>query len=214
APLTFSCEMFTSLLPEFFRVTACVLLPCTKTLPYLRLVVLKESCEAFLPELPLSFTLVEPPPRAVIALSVPEMVAGVELLNETLNCVDCPGPSVRGVAMPVAVNSLDDRLSCVMLTDLLPVLVSVATWVACCPTMTFGNVSNAGVICTSSCGVGFAFDELANPAQPLRKPVPASTTPNRAPRPPLCVRTSPANVFEIPFAASPRTISALHFGPS
>src|SRR6185369_15210581 len=45
-PLTLSCEMFTSLLPEFFRVTACVLLPWTKTLPYLRLVVLKESCEA------------------------------------------------------------------------------------------------------------------------------------------------------------------------
>ena len=54
--------MFTSLVPEFFNVTACVLLPFTKTLPYLRLVVLKESCEAPLPELPLRCTLVEPPP--------------------------------------------------------------------------------------------------------------------------------------------------------
>ena len=102
APLTASCEIFTSLLPEFFRVTAWVLLPSTKTLPYLRLVVLKESCEAILPELPLSFTLVEPPPREVMALSVPEIVPVVELLNATLNCADWPGASVNGVAMPAS----------------------------------------------------------------------------------------------------------------
>src|SRR5436305_351867 len=38
-PLTPSCEMLISPVPEFFRVTAWVLLPFTKTLPYLRLVV-------------------------------------------------------------------------------------------------------------------------------------------------------------------------------
>jgi hypothetical protein len=207
APLTFSWEMFTSLLPEFFKVTACVLLPFTRTLPYLRLVVLKESCEAVLPELPLSFTLVEPPPRDVIALSVPEIVPVVELLKETLNCVDCPGPRVRGVAMPEVENSDDDKLSCVMLTDLVPVLVSTAACVTDVPTLTLGNVNDAGVICTSSCGVRFAFEVLANPAQPPRNPVPARTTPSSAPRPPLRVRkTSPANFFEIPFTASPRAI--------
>src|SRR5499426_3553946 len=126
-PLTDSCEIFRSLLPEFLRVTACVLVPSTRTLPNLRLLVLNESCDAVLPALPLSFTFVEPPPRDVMALSVPDTVPLVELLNETLNCVDWPGASVRGIATPEAENSDDDKLSCVTLTDWLPVLVTVAS---------------------------------------------------------------------------------------
>ena len=76
-PLTWSCDMLIELCPEFCSVTACVLLPCTKTLPYVTLLVLKESCGAA-PDPPLSFTLPCPPCR-VTAVSVPETVAVVEL---------------------------------------------------------------------------------------------------------------------------------------
>src|SRR5262249_37260299 len=158
--------------PEFLRVTAWVLVPSTSTLPNLRLLALRESCEAFLPALPFSLTLVEPPPREVMALRVPETVPVVELLKATLNCVDWPGARVSGTAMPEAENSDDDRLSWVMLTDWLPVLVSVASCVAVVPTETFGKLKDAGEICTSS-GVRFEFEVLASPAQPLRIPVPA-----------------------------------------
>src|SRR5262249_4735942 len=85
APLTASCETFKSAVPEFLSVTACVLVPLTKTLPNFRAVVLNESWDVFLPELPFSFTFVEPPPRDVIALSVPETNPDVELLKATLN---------------------------------------------------------------------------------------------------------------------------------
>jgi hypothetical protein len=146
APLTASCEIFKSLLPEFLTVTAWVLVPSTSTLPNLRLLVLNESCEAFLPELPFNFTFEEPPPREVMALSVPETVPVVELLKATLNCADWPGASVSGIGRPEAENSDDDKLSCVMLTDWLPVLVSVASCVAVLPTETFGKLKAAGVI--------------------------------------------------------------------
>src|SRR5262249_36036199 len=86
APLTANCEIFRSILPAFLRITACVLLPSTRTLPNLRLVVLKESCERLLPELPLSFTRVEL--REVIALSVPETEPAVEVFKAALNCAD------------------------------------------------------------------------------------------------------------------------------
>ena len=51
------------------------------------------------------------------------------------------------MAMPDAENSEDDKLSWVMLTDLLPVLVSVAVCVAVLPTLTLGKVKLAGLIC-------------------------------------------------------------------
>src|SRR5215470_2534921 len=145
-PLTATCEMVKSLLPEFLSMTAWVLVPFTRTLPYVRLVALKESCEAVLPALPLSLTLVEPPPCEVIAVSSPETLPTVEVLNATRNCADWPGASVNGMARPEVENSADDELNCVMRTALLPVLVRVADCVACCPTFTFGNVNVAGVI--------------------------------------------------------------------
>jgi hypothetical protein len=146
APLTASCEIFKSLLPEFLSVTAWVLVPSTNTLPNLRLLALNESCEAFLFALPFNFTFEEPPPREVVALSVPETVPLVELLKATLNCADWPGASVSGIAMPEAENSDDDKLSCVMLTDWLLVLVSVASCVEVLPTETFGKLRDAGEI--------------------------------------------------------------------
>jgi hypothetical protein len=110
--------------------------------------------------------------------------------------------------MPDAVNSEDDTVSCVMLTDLLPVLVSVAVCVAMLPTLTFGKVKLAGVICTSSSGVRFALDVLAKPAQPLNIPVPVITTASNEPSPTLRVRHVPGKFLEIPLTASPRTISS------
>jgi hypothetical protein len=81
-----------------------------------------------------------------MALSVPETVPAVELLNATLNCADWPGASVNGIATPEVENSDDDKLNCVILTGWLPVLVTVASCVAVLPTETFGKLNDAGVI--------------------------------------------------------------------
>jgi hypothetical protein len=63
----------------------------------------------------------------------------------------------------------------VIVTVSVPVFVSVAVCVVFWPTATFAKVRFAGLICTVSCGVGLAFDVLANPAQPLT-PTPLHAT--------------------------------------
>lgn len=115
-PLTVSCEMFTSLVPEFWTVTACVLLPFTSTFPYFKLLVLKESWEATLPDAPFKCTLVEPPPCAVMAVSVPETVPVLPLRNAILNMADSPAPRFKGKLNPDVVNAGEEELSCVTLT--------------------------------------------------------------------------------------------------
>src|SRR5262245_46676275 len=107
--------------------------------------------------------------------------------------------------MPVAVNSEEDELSCVMLTDLLPVFVNTAACMADCPTLTLENVNAAGVICISS-GVRPAFDVLAKPAQPLKIPVPVITAASSAAVPALRMRLTRETLREIPCTASPRAI--------
>src|SRR5262249_53531180 len=107
------------------------------------------------------------------------------------------------------VNSAVDELSCVMLTGCVPVLVSTADCVDNCPTFTSENVKAAGVIWISS-AVGFVFEVLGKPAQPLNTPVPAITAASSAANPDL--RVTLAAMF--PFTASLRTISALHSGPA
>jgi len=59
-----------------------------------------------------------------------------------------------------------------------PIFVSVAVCVAFWPTATLAKVMFSGLICTVACGVGLAFDELANPAHPLSPVEPHASTPN------------------------------------
>src|SRR5215472_15314917 len=82
APRTVSAERLISLWPGFWTVMACVLLPLTRTFPYLRLLLLRDSCEEP-PDPPVSFTGPEWPPCEVVAESVPETVPAAELRKAT-----------------------------------------------------------------------------------------------------------------------------------
>jgi hypothetical protein len=104
-------------------------------------------------------------------------------VNTTVNLADWPGLINMGVASPEVANSIALDASCVIVTAWLPVLVSVAIWVAFCPTGTLAKVISDGEICTASCGVSFAV--FAKPAQPLNTIPPQVTIANIAaiPRP-------------------------------
>jgi hypothetical protein len=104
----------------------------------------------------------------------------------TVNLADWPGLINMGVASPEVANSIALDASSVMVTDSLPVLVSVAIFVAFCPTATLGKVMSDGEICTASCGVGFAFAVFAKPAQPLTTVTPHVTIANIAAIPQPC----------------------------
>jgi hypothetical protein len=167
-PVTATCETCTSVCPEFFSVTACVTVAFTSTFPKFSVVALRESCDV--PALfPLSFTCVEDPCE-VIAINVPDADPDVEPVYATVNVVDWPALSNMGVASPDVANSIALDASSVIVTASLPVLVSVAVCVALCPARTLAKVMSDGEICTASCGVSFAFDVLAKPAQPLSTP--------------------------------------------
>src|SRR5437868_5068857 len=75
-----------------------------------------------------------------------------------------------------------------MVTDSVPLFVNVAICVAFCPGATAANEMLEGLICTASCGVGVAFEGVANPAQPLSTAPPHTITANSAATPqPLAV---------------------------
>jgi hypothetical protein len=168
-PVTAICAICKSLCPEFFNVTACVTVPFTSTFPKFSVFALNESCD-FPFAFPLSFTCDEDPPCEVIAINVPDADPDVEPVNTTVNLADWPGLINMGVASPEVANSIALDASCVIVTGSSPVLVSVAICVAFCPTVTLPKVISDGEICTAACGVSFAFDVFAKPAQPLSTP--------------------------------------------
>src|SRR5215510_5168833 len=71
-PLTVICEIWMSVDPGLVNVTAWVLLPFTSTFPKFRLEALTDNWPCRVAVAPLRCTLVELPPCAVIAESVPE----------------------------------------------------------------------------------------------------------------------------------------------
>jgi hypothetical protein len=77
-----------SLAPALFSVTAWVLFPFTSTFPKFRAVVLSVIFDAALAPDPLSLTLVEDPPRDVIALNVPDELSVVVPVYVTWNLAD------------------------------------------------------------------------------------------------------------------------------
>jgi hypothetical protein len=87
-PVTPTCMTCTSVCPEFFKVTAWVLLPFTRTLPKFNEVALSDSCEADLPDDPRSFTFDDPLPCEVIAVKVPELSPEVVPVYVTWNFAD------------------------------------------------------------------------------------------------------------------------------
>jgi hypothetical protein len=121
-----------------------------------------------------------------MAINVPDVEPDVEPVYTTVNLADWPGLINMGVASPEVANSIALDASSVMVTASLPVLVSVAIFVAFCPTATLGKVMSDGEICTASCGVGFAFAVFAKPAQPLTTVPPHVTIANIAANPQPC----------------------------
>jgi hypothetical protein len=174
----------------------------------LRLVALNESCDAPPPDAPLSFTFDEDPPRAVIAVSVPDFDPVVVLVNTTWNLADWPGPIAKGVESPEAANSTAVDASWVIVTVSLPVFVSTAVCVAFCPRATLGKIISDGEICTAACGVGFAFDVFASPAQPLNIAPPHASIANIAAIPHTPCLLAPNSSAPFAFAALTLAISS------
>jgi len=207
-PVTAICAICISLCPEFLNVTACVTVPFTSTFPKFSVFALKESCDAFPPAFPLSFTCDDDPPCEVIAINVPEADPKVEPVNTTVNLADWPGLINMGVASPDVANSIALDASCVMITASLPVLVSVAVCVAFCPTGTLAKVMSDGEICTAACGVSFAFAGFAKPAQPLTTVPPHVTIANIAAIPHPCRLPALRSPTPFVFAAFTLAISS------
>ena len=75
-----------------------------------------------------------------------------------------------------------------MVTDSVPLFVNVAVCVVFCPGATGAKEMLEGLICNASCGVGVAFEGVANPAQPLSTAPPHAIAANSAATPqPLAV---------------------------
>ena len=75
-----------------------------------------------------------------------------------------------------------------IVTESVPSFVSVAVCVVFCPGATGAKEMLEGLISTASCGVGVAFEEVANPAQPLSTAPPHAIAANSAATPkPLAV---------------------------
>jgi hypothetical protein len=140
-----------------------------------------------------------------MAINVPDADPDVEPVYATVNLADWPGRINMGVASPEVANSIALDASSVIVTAWLLVLVSVAICVAFFPTGTLAKVISDGEICTASCGVSFAFEVLANPAQPLNTVAPHVTIANIAAIPQAC--RWPAFDWPTPFVFAAFTLA-------
>jgi len=136
--------MLTLELPVLVRVTLCVMLLPTDTLPKLRLVGLAESCSVAATPLPLRGIAVGEPGALLTSETLPVTLPAPAGAKATLKFVLCPGVKVKGSVSPLVAKPLPETVACETDRFAVPAFFSVIVCVFLVPTTTFPKLTLAG----------------------------------------------------------------------
>jgi len=161
-PVTLACEMVRLAPPEFCRVSVCVVLPPTATVPKLKLegLVLNTPVTIPVPAKGTFRTLPDPVLVSARLAITPPTDCGWKTM---LKLVDCPGARVVGNVNPLMANAGLFTLAAVISRLAAPVLVSVLASVSLAPTPTFPKATFATVAVNSP---GAGWDTLDRALRP------------------------------------------------
>jgi hypothetical protein len=140
-----------ALLPEFVKVTVCVPLLETATLPNATLPGFAVSVEVCDTALPASVITCGEPGALSVKVMLPVAAPAVVGVNVTLNVSDWPPLIVFGSESPLIPNSLPESVARLIVTFELPVFVSVTVCVLLWFTCTFEKVKVEGEIERPAC---------------------------------------------------------------
>src|SRR5437867_13336007 len=136
--------MLTLELPVLVRVTLCVMLLPTDTLPKLRLVGLAESCSVAATPLPLSGMAVGEPGALLTSETLPVTLPTPAGAKATLKFVLCPGVNVKGSVSPLVAKPLPETVACESDKLAVPVFLSDIVSVILVTITTYSNLTHDG----------------------------------------------------------------------
>jgi hypothetical protein len=144
APVTVACEIVRLAPPVFCKVSVCVALLPTTTVPKLKLLGLVDNTPVTIP-VPASGTFRTLPVPVLVSARLTVTLPSACGWKTILKLVLCPAASVVGKLNPLIVKFGEFTLAAVMSRLVPPVLVSVLTSVSLAPTPTLPKATLAGV---------------------------------------------------------------------